>query len=208
MTRRILLGTRNPGKVAELRALLRGLDLELVGVDELADAPPDPPEDAPTYVENATSKALAYAHATGLPAIADDSGLEVDALGGAPGVRSRRFFGEDASPGDRNRMLLGLLDGVTDRTARFVAVIALAQPDGEVETFTGEVRGEIAESPRGDDGFGYDPVFVIAGDGRTMAEVPRDEKNAISHRGLAAAKLRAALADARASARSTSSSTP
>ena len=93
-------------------------------------------------------------------------------------------------------MLLGLLDGVTDRTARFVAAIALAHPDGRVETFDGEVRGEIAESPRGEDGFGYDPVFVIAEDGRTMAEVPRDEKNAISHRGLAAAKLRAALADA------------
>ena len=196
MTRTLLLGTRNAGKVAELRALLNGLDLELRSVPDLADPPADPPEDAPTYAENAISKALAYARATGLETIADDSGLEVDALGGAPGVRSRRFFGEDASPDERNRMLLGLLDGVTERTARFVAVIARAQPDGRVETFDGEVRGEIAESPRGDDGFGYDPVFIIAGDGRTMAEVPREEKNAISHRGLAAAKLRAALADA------------
>ena len=195
MNRRLLLGTRNVGKVAELRALLKGLDVELQSVSDLADPPPDPPEDAPTYAENAIFKALAYARATGLQTIADDSGLEVDALGGAPGVRSRRFFGEDASPADRNRMLLGLLDGVTDRTARFVAVIALAHPDGRIETFDGEVRGEIAESPRGEDGFGYDPVFVIAEDGRTMAEVPRDEKNAISHRGLAAAKLRAALAD-------------
>ena len=194
MTRRLLLGTRNAGKVIELRALLKGLDVELQAVSDLAEAPPDPPEDAPTYAENAVFKALAYARATGLETIADDSGLEVDALGGAPGVRSRRFFGEDASPAERNRMLLGLLDGVTDRTARFVAVIALADPDGRVETFDGEVRGEIAESPRGEDGFGYDPVFVIAGDGRTMAEVPRDEKNAISHRGLAAAKLRATLA--------------
>ena len=194
MTSRLLLGTRNAGKVAELRALLNGLDVELQTVSDLADPPPDPPEDAPTYAENAVFKALAYARATGLETIADDSGLEVDALGGAPGVRSRRFFGEDASPAERNRMLLGLLDGVTDRTARFVAVIALADPDGRVETFDGEVRGEIAESPRGEDGFGYDPVFVIAEDGRTMAEVPRDEKNAISHRGLAAAKLRAALA--------------
>ena len=195
MTRRLLLGTRNPGKVAELRALLRGLDLELRSVSELAEPPPDPPEDAPTYAENAIFKALAYARATGLPTVADDSGLEVDALGGAPGVRSRRFFGE-ASSDDRNRMLLGLLDGVTDRTARFVAVIALAQPDGRIETFDGEVRGEIATAPRGEDGFGYDPVFVIAEDGRTMAEVPQHEKNAISHRGLAGAKLRAALADA------------
>jgi XTP/dITP diphosphohydrolase len=195
VTRTLLLGTRNPGKVAELRALLKGLDIELQSVLELTDPPADPPEDAPSYGENAIFKALAYARATGLPTIADDSGLEVDALGGAPGVRSRRFFGQDARPEERNRMLLGLLDGVTDRTARFVAVIALAQPDGRVETFDGEVRGEIAESPRGEDGFGYDPVFVIADDGRTMAEVPRDEKNAISHRGLAAAKLRAALAD-------------
>jgi len=195
VTRRLLLGTRNEGKVAELRAMLKGLDVELQSVSDLADPPPDPPEDAPTYAENAIFKALAYARATGLETIADDSGLEVDALGGAPGVRSRRFFGEDVSPPQRNRMLLGLLDGVTDRTARFVAVIARAQPDGRIETFDGEVRGEIAESPRGEDGFGYDPVFVIAEDGRTMAEVPREEKNAISHRGLAAAKLRAALAD-------------
>lgn len=197
MTARLLLGTRNPGKIAELRALLRGLDLELIEVTDLADAPPEPAEAAPSYAENAVAKAVAYARATGLPAVADDSGLEVDALGGAPGVRSRRFFGDDVTPGERNRLLLALLDGVADRTARFVAVIALAQPDGRVETFDGEVRGEIAESPRGDDGFGYDPVFVIATDGRTMAEVPREEKNAISHRGLAAAKLRAALASGR-----------
>ncbi|HEV2250439.1 MAG TPA: RdgB/HAM1 family non-canonical purine NTP pyrophosphatase [Candidatus Limnocylindria bacterium] len=196
MTGRLLLGTRNRGKVAELRDLLRGLDLELQSVDELAEPPAEPAEDAPTYEENASAKARAYARATGIPTIADDSGLEVDALGGAPGVRSRRFFGEAASPGERNRMLLGLLDGVTDRTARFVAVIALAQPDGRVETFHGELRGEIAESPRGQDGFGYDPVFIIAQDGRTMAELTGAEKNAISHRGLAAAKLRAALAGA------------
>jgi len=196
VTRRLLLGTRNPGKVAELGALLKGLDVDLVSVDELADPPPDPSEDRPSYAENAVAKALAYARATGLPTIADDSGLEVEALGGAPGVRSRRFFGEDARPEERNRMLLGLLDGVTNRAARFVASIALAQPDGRVETFDGEVRGEIAESPRGEDGFGYDPVFIVAADGRTMAEVPREEKNAISHRGLAVAKLRAALADA------------
>ena len=194
MTQRLLLGTRNAGKVAELRALLKGLDLELVSVAELADPPPDPAEDAPTYVENAVFKARAYARATGIATIADDSGLEVDALGGAPGVRSRRYFGEDVAPADRNRMLLALLDGVSDRTARFVAVIALAQPDGRVATFDGEVRGEIAEAPRGDDGFGYDPVFIIAEDGRTMAELPTAEKNAISHRGLAAAKLRAAIA--------------
>lgn len=194
MIKRVLLGTGNEHKVTELRALLQGLDLELVAVSELADPPPDPPEDAPSYAENAVHKAVTYAQATGLATIADDSGLEVDALGGAPGVRSRRYFGADVASADRNRMLLALLDGVTERTARFVAVIALAQPDGRVETFDGDVRGEIAIAPRGADGFGYDPLFVIAGDGRTMAELPQAEKNAISHRGRAAAKLRAALA--------------
>ena len=196
MIKKFLLGTRNEHKVTELRTLLQGLDLELVAVSELADPPPEPPEDAPSYAENAVQKAVAYARATGLATIADDSGLEVEALGGAPGVRSRRYFGADVASADRNRMLLALLDGVTERTARFVAVIALAQPDGRVETFDGEVRGEIAIAPRGADGFGYDPVFVIAGDGRTMAELPQAEKNAISHRGRAAAKLRAALAGA------------
>jgi len=193
VTRTLLLGTRNAGKVAELRALLKGLDVELRSVDELADPPPDPPEAAATYTENATFKARAYAQATGFTTVADDSGLEVSALGGAPGVRSRRYFGEDIAPADRNQMLLALLDGVTERSARFVSVIALAQPDGRVETFDGEVRGEIASASRGADGFGYDPLFIIAGDGRTMAELPQAEKNAISHRGLAAAKLRAAL---------------
>jgi XTP/dITP diphosphohydrolase len=193
VTRTLLLGTRNAGKVAELRALLKGLDVEPRSVDELADPPPDPPEDAATYAENAIFKARAYAQATGIATVADDSGLEVTALGGAPGVRSRRYFGEDIAPADRNQMLLALLDGVADRSARFVSVIALAQPDGQVQTFDGEVRGEIAAAPRGADGFGYDPLFIIVGDGRTMAELPQAEKNAISHRGLAAAKLRDAL---------------
>ena len=130
--------------------------------------------------------------------MADDSGLEVSALRGAPGVRSRRFFGEDASAAERNTRLLALLDSVTDRRARFVAVVALARPDGTIETFDGEVHGEIAAAPRGADGFGYDPLFVIAADGRTMAELPREEKDRISHRGLAVAKLRLALTAASA----------
>ena len=193
MTLRLLLGTRNAGKVRELRDLLHGLDIELGSLDDLADPPPEPPEDGSSYAENAIFKALAYARATGMATIADDSGLEVEALGGAPGVRSRRYFGDDVASEDRNRMLLALLDGVAERGARFVSVIALGHPDGRVETFDGEVRGEIGTAPRGADGFGYDPVFIIAGDGRTMAELAHAEKNAISHRGLAAAKLRAAL---------------
>ena len=195
MSVRLLIGSSNPGKLAEYRELLAGLDLELVTPDDLGGLP-EPAEDAPGYRENAITKALTYQRASGLLTVADDSGLEVTALRGAPGVRSRRFFGEDATAAERNARLLALLDGVTDRGARFVAVIALARPDGSVEMFDGEVRGEIADAPRGPDGFGYDPLFVIAGDGRTMAELPRTEKNRISHRGLAAAKLRAVLADA------------
>lgn len=193
MTLRLLLGTANPGKIAELRRILAGLDLDLVSLDELGDPPPEPVEDAPTYRANAVHKAEAYLQATGIATLADDSGLEVDALGGAPGVRSRRYFGEDVPADRRNAMLLGLLDGVIERRARFVCVVALAWPAGATETFEGEVRGEIALVPSGASGFGYDPVFVIAGDGRTMAELPAEEKDRISHRGRAGAKLRASL---------------
>jgi XTP/dITP diphosphohydrolase len=189
----LLIGSGNPGKQREWRDLLAGLDAVLVVPQDLDPVPAEPEETGKNFAENATSKARAYAVATGLRTIADDSGLEVDALHGAPGLRSRRFFGEDASPEERNTRLLALLEGVAARGARFVCVAALATPDGRVETFTGEVRGEIAESPRGDGGFGYDPIFVIVGDGRTMAEVSAEEKHSLSHRGLAAAKVRARL---------------
>ena len=193
MTLRLLIGTGNAGKVAEYRRILAGLDLELIGVDELADAPAEPAEDATTYEDNAIAKARAYLEAAGIATVADDSGLEVAALGGAPGVRSRRYFGEDVSTAQRNRMLLALLDGVEDRGARFVCVTALALPDGTVETFSGEVRGEIATAPSGSAGFGYDPVFLMQGDGRAMAELTAEEKDRLSHRGLAGTKLRARL---------------
>ena len=191
---RFLIGSTNPGKLREYREILQGLDLELVAPTDLDPVPTEPAEDADTFVENASLKARAYATASGLQTIADDSGLEVYALRGAPGVRSRRFFGDDASAEERNAKLLALLDGIEDRSARFVCVTALASPDGHVELFEGEVHGEIAESPRGEAGFGYDPVFIIAGDGRTMAELPSEEKHRVSHRGLAGAKLRARLA--------------
>ena len=191
---RFLLGSANPGKLREYREILQGLDLELISPSDLDPVPPEPPEDAATFAENASAKARAYAAASGLQTIADDSGLEVSVLRGAPGVRSRRFFGEDASATERNAKLLALLDGVQDRSARFVCVTALASPEGHVELFEGEVHGEIAEAPRGEAGFGYDPVFVIAGDGRTMAELSSEEKHRVSHRGLAGAKLRARLA--------------
>ena len=193
MTERLLIGTGNPGKQREYRELLAGLDLDLVVPGELDPVPPEPDENGATFAENAAHKARTYAVASGLRTVADDSGLEVDALRGAPGLRSRRFFGDDASAAERNEKLLALLDGVASRGARFVCVTALASPDGRVELFDGEVRGEIALARRGDHGFGYDPLFVIAGDGRTMAEMPPHEKHRISHRGLAVAKLRAYL---------------
>jgi len=188
---RLLIGSGNPGKQREYRDLLAGLDLAVPG--DLDPVPPEPDETGATYAENASHKARAYAAATGLRTVADDSGLEVDALRGAPGLRSRRFFGEAANAAERNEKLLALLDRVKQRGARFVCVTALAWPDGRALLFDGEVRGAIGLAPRGEQGFGYDPLFVIAGDGRTMAELPADEKHRISHRGLAAAKLRAYL---------------
>jgi XTP/dITP diphosphohydrolase len=193
VTERLLIGSGNPGKQREYRELLAGLDLDRVVPEDLDPVPPEPEENGKTFADNASHKARAYAAASRLRTVADDSGLEVDALRGAPGLRSRRFFGEDATPAERNAKLLALLEGVEARGARFVCVAALASPDGHVELFDGEVRGEIALAPSGEHGFGYDPLFVIAGDGRTMAELPAHEKHRISHRGLAVAKLRAHL---------------
>lgn len=193
MTERLLIGSGNPGKQREYRELLAGLALEPMVPDDVDPVPPEPEETGKTFAENASHKAREYAKASGLRTVADDSGLEVDALRGAPGLRSRRFFGDDASAAERNTRLLALLEGVKARGARFVCVTALAWPDGRVELFDGEVRGEIALAPRGEQGFGYDPLFIIAGDGRTMAELPANEKHRISHRGLAVAKLRAFL---------------
>ena len=195
MSERLLIGSGNPGKQREYRELLAGLDLELLLPTDLVPVPSEPAETGATFAENASHKARAYAAASGLRAVADDSGLEVDALRGAPGLRSRRFFGDDATAPERNEKLLALLDGVEQRGARFVCVTALASPDGRALLFDGEVRGEIGFAPRGEQGFGYDPLFIIAGDGRTMAELPADEKHRISHRGLAVAKLRAFLAE-------------
>ncbi len=191
----LLIGSGNAGKQREWRELLSGIDAVLLVPQDLDPALAEPEEEGATFAENAAHKARAYAAATGLRTVADDSGLEVDALRGAPGLRSRRYFGDDASAEDRNAKLLALMEDVKARGARFVCVAALASPDGRVELFEGEVRGEIGYAPRGEQGFGYDPIFVISGDGRTMAEVPSEEKHRISHRGLAAAQLRARLSE-------------
>lgn len=190
----LVIATTNAGKVRELRRLLAGVPFELATPADLG-LRLEVEEDGETYRENAVKKAAAYAAAAGLPALADDSGLEVDALGGRPGVHSARYVGQAASDGDRIGALLAELRGVPPerRTARFRAVIAVALPDGRCWTAEGTVEGVIAEEPRGTDGFGYDPVFYLPELGRTMAELAPEEKNRISHRARAAAGARRIL---------------
>jgi len=184
---RFVLATANPDKAAEIVAVLR----DAGATAELTPRPPDVAEveeTGATLEENARLKAAALCAATGLPAIADDTGLEVDALGGAPGVYSARFAGPDATYADNVARLLERLGGVEPphRTARFSTVAVAHWPDGREVAAIGEVDGTIAEAPRGSQGFGYDPVFVPAeGDGRTFAEMATAEKHALSHRGRA-----------------------
>jgi XTP/dITP diphosphohydrolase len=192
--RDLLVATTNRGKLREYEQLLAGASFRARSVSDLETAPREPAEDAESFAENAIAKATGYARETGLLTVADDSGLEVAALGGAPGVRTKRYFGDDIDDAERNRRLLERLRDVADRRARFVCVIALAWPDGRVETFEGVCPGRIALRPAGTHGFGYDPIFVPEGHERAMAELPSEEKNRISHRGRAAAKLRARLA--------------
>lgn len=191
---RLVLATRNEGKVKEIREALSGLEVDLLTLLDFPEVP-EVHEDGATFSENAKKKALTVAKFTGLPALADDSGLEVDALGGMPGVRSARFAGEGADDDANNRKLLELLKGLPPerRTARFRCVLALAFPDGEVYTVEGTCEGLIAEEPAGDGGFGYDPLFLIPEEGRTFAQMTREEKNSLSHRGRALRKLREVL---------------
>lgn len=183
----LLLATNNAGKVAELRRILAGCGWELMTPADIG-LQLEVEETGATYEENAIAKAVHYAQASGLVALADDSGLEVDALGGRPGVQSARYAGPNASDGDRVQKLLEELRDVPDeaRGARFRAVIALARPDGHIETVDGAVEGRIARAPRGANGFGYDPVFLLRERGLTVAELPAGEKDAVSHRGAAA----------------------
>jgi len=194
--RSIVVATSNKGKLAELRALLADLPIELVA---LADALPrriDIVEDGITFAENARKKARIVAEATAMPTLADDSGLEVDALDGRPGVRSARFAGERATDAENNGKLLADLAALGDgvpRTARFRCCIVFHDPTKpeSPRLADGVCEGKIAASPRGNLGFGYDPIFVVADSaaGLTMAELPEDEKNARSHRGRAVAAL-------------------
>lgn len=187
---RLVLATRNSGKVREIAAIYAHLPMTVLS---LADYPEigEVPEEGATYAENAAAKARMVATATGVVALADDSGVEIAALGGAPGICSARFLGGRATDGDRTDRVLTLLRGIPDvrRTAWYRAAIAVARPDGTVRIFEGACEGRIAPAARGAGGFGYDPIFVPAGESRTMAELPPEVKNRLSHRGRA---LRAA----------------
>ncbi len=198
MKREILVASTNPGKIAELRAMLGG-DVEWVGLADFGEIA-EIEEDGVTFAENAHKKAVGYAKATGLWTIADDSGLVIDALGGEPGVKSARFSGEkeaDRKLLDRKNMakVLGLLEGVPGekRTARFVCYLCLASPGKVLIETEGELEGFMAESQIGENGFGYDPIFSVPHLNKTVAQLTREEKNAISHRGNAIRKLKPLL---------------
>jgi XTP/dITP diphosphohydrolase len=187
MTRKLLVATHNPGKVREYQKLLAGLPLEVTYLDAEG-ITLEVEETGHTFTENAVLKATSYARACGLWTWADDSGLEVDALGGAPGVYSSRYAGPGASDADRYHKLLDALIGVPwlRRTARFRCVVALAIPNGDVQTTEGACEGIIAFGPLGNNGFGYDPVFYLPDRGLTMAQLLAEDKNETSHRGRAA----------------------
>jgi XTP/dITP diphosphohydrolase len=190
----VVVATQNPGKVREFAALLGDLPTRFVTARE-AGVPHLPEETGITFAENAALKARFVAEATGLPAIADDSGLVIDALGGAPGVYSARYGGPKLTDRDRYTLVLDRLRDVPPprRTARFVAALAFVLPDGTMYRAEGTVVGAIADGPRGTGGFGYDPIFVPAGEQRTFAEFPDEEKNQTSHRARAVAALRPIL---------------
>jgi XTP/dITP diphosphohydrolase len=184
---RIVIASRNSHKLRELGGLLA--HHSLIPLPYWASLPP---EAGGTFEENAVLKARAAARATELPAVADDSGIVVPALGGAPGVRSARFAGESATDEENLRKLLEEMRGQEDQRAEYVCSLAFAEPNGKVHVFEGRCEGRLIEVPRGDGGFGYDPAFVPAdldGDERTMAELAQQEKDAISHRGRAVRKL-------------------
>jgi len=189
---KVLIGTRNPSKLEECRRIIG----DIPGIEWLTfrDYPfPEVEETGTTLAENARIKATSLVRATELPVLAEDSGLEVAALGGAPGVRSARFAGEGKDYRENNEKLLNLLAGVEDRRARFRAVAALALPDGRVWLAEGVLEGKIALAPRGSRGFGYDPLFIPIGEIRTLAELAPEEKDRISHRRRALERLRPLL---------------
>ena len=193
---KLLIATNNQGKLKEIRAILGSLKLVLLSPAELG-LNLDVVEDGQTYAENASKKALAFFQASGLTSLADDSGLEVDALDGRPGVHTARYGGEELNARQRYEYLLSNLNGVPseERSARFHCVVALARPEGVVATADGLLEGHIALAPSGDGGFGYDPVFYIDEQACTMAQLPAEVKNRISHRARAVTAIKPRLRD-------------
>jgi XTP/dITP diphosphohydrolase len=198
----LVVATTNRGKLEELRALLAGLPIGVRSIGEVMREPPTVEEDGATFAENAAKKATEIARATMMLTLADDSGLEVDALDGRPGVRSARFAHPRATDAENNAALLAALDALGDPPdpagfrARFRCVLALLDPftgGGEPRMVEGACEGTITRTPRGSGGFGYDPLFVVTGTDRTMAELGEDEKNRVSHRARAFAALRPVL---------------
>jgi len=183
---KVVLATGNQDKVREIRQILSGAPIELVSLADFPNVTPAE-EDGRSFEENALKKATSVWQQTGLASLADDSGLEVDALGGEPGIKSARFAGEAASYADNNRKLLEKLRSVPaqKRKAAFVCVAALVTPKGKMIIQRGEVKGRIIEEYRGEGGFGYDPIFYLPGEKKTMAELGQEEKNRISHRAQA-----------------------
>ena len=189
--RRLLIATTNPGKLREFNDLLAPLRLPLLSLTDAADIS-EPEETGSTFLENAKIKASSYARQTGEWVIADDSGLEIDHLGGAPGVHSARFAGASSSYEEKMRSVLQQLDGIDpkNRGARFVSVIALADPGGKIAfTVEGACEGSISFEPRGSNGFGYDPIFIPCDFDRSFGEMSDEEKRALSHRGKASQAL-------------------
>ncbi|MFP4088049.1 MAG: XTP/dITP diphosphatase [Desulfobacteraceae bacterium] len=189
LDRPLVLATRNRGKAAEYRVLFSGMNVEIRDLSFFGPIP-EVREDGDTFEDNAVKKARLTARVLGLPAVADDSGLMVKALNGRPGVHSARYAGEGATDAANNRKLLQEMNGVREREAAFVCVIVIAVPRGPALVYEGRCEGVIASEMSGTDGFGYDPVFYYPPTGKTFAEMSREEKNRVSHRGKAMAEMK------------------
>jgi XTP/dITP diphosphohydrolase len=189
LPRILVIATRNQGKTAEIRDFLNDFSVEVRNLDDFGPIP-EVVEDGETFEENAYKKAVQTARMLGFPALADDSGLAVNALDGAPGVYSARYAGEKATDAENNAKLLAALEGVSDRRAAFHCVISIAVPTGPALTYEATCEGEIVTTPAGEEGFGYDPLFFYPPLGKTFAELTRAEKGAVSHRGQALREVR------------------
>ena len=185
----LVLASRNPGKTREIRELLKDFPIEIKNLDDFGPTP-DIEEDGDTFDENAFRKASFTAKVLGLPALADDSGLEVEALGGGPGVHSARYAGPSATDDERVAKLLKEMEGKENRAAAFMCVISIAVPSGVALTYEGRCEGVIAEAPAGENGFGYDPIFYYPPMKKTFAQLSAEEKNRVSHRGKALEELK------------------